>query len=383
MQVSRFTKTLTSSLFALLLATSAYAARNDCREVIPCPREEVCCEMPPAGPFGYNFPCDLGLSCPSDFYFWADYLLLQVKMQGLEYAVTNTSGLLDVVGNNGFPLTGGEVLGFSSDQHDWKWGSGFRVGMGFYLSEDSWTIDLEWLYFKRSQEVSSSITNSGVLIPIWIKPPEESAIANGTNVLASARWRISINELDISLGKPYMVSPYFCLQPYFGLRGAWIDQRYAARYGGLIVLSNANTPFNGAQFDADHEFWGFGARAGLASNWAFDGGWGLYGNVAFSMLYSKYSVFEQMPLGVLSYEFNHRFYTNVPVMDLQLGVSWGTYVNHHRHHFTIRAMYEFQQWWNHNQLRRLLGADSVSANEVVARGDLSFNGLSIRFLFDF
>lgn len=382
MQVSRFTKTLASSVFALLLATSAYAARND-REVIPCPREEVCCEMPPAGPYGYNFPKDLGLACPSDFYFYIDYLLLQVKMEGLEYAVTNTSGLLDTVGNNGFPLTGGEVLGFSSDQHDWKWGSGFRVGIGFYLSEDSWTIDMDWLYYKKSQEVSSSITNSGVLVPIWIKPPEETAIANATNVLASARWRVSINELDISLGKPYMVSPYFTLQPYFGLRGAWIDQRYVARYGGDIVLSGTAAAFQGAQFDADHEYWGFGARAGLCSDFCFDGGWGLHGNVAFSMLYSKYSVFEQMPLGALSYEFNHRFYTNVPVMDLQLGISWGTYLNHHRHHFTIQGMYEFQQWWNHNQLRRLYCADSVSANDTVARGDLSFNGLSLRLLFDF
>lgn len=385
MQVSRFIKWLTSSVCALTVTSSAYAAKKDCgREYVPC-KEEVCCEMPPAGPYGYNYAKDVGLSCPSDFYFHIDLLIFQPKMEGLEYAVTNTSGNAPTIvnTNNGFPLTGGEVLGFSSDHHEWEWEYGVRAGAGFYTNHDAWNIDLTWLWFKTNQEVSSGITNSGVLVPIWIKPQEEGAIANGSNAQASARWHADINEFDISIGKPYMVSPYFMMEPYVGIRAAWFDMHYTARYGGLIVINPGATPFIGAKMDADNDFWGVGTRAGLYSEYGLGGGWGLFANLAFAMLFSKFDIHQEMPLGVFSYEFNEKFYTNTPNMDLVLGVSWGTYLNHHRHRFSIQGTYEFQEWWNINWLRRILDSDSVSGTDFVSRGNFSFNGVSIRFLFDF
>jgi hypothetical protein len=46
--------------------------------------------------------------------------------------------------------------------------------------------------------------------------------------------------------------------------------------------------------------------------------------------------------------------------------------------------YEFHQWFHQNNLRRFFDSGTyVAGSDVVARGDLSFNGVSFRLQFDF
>ncbi len=376
MQVNwTFTKSLAFSALTLLLTlTNAYAGPMSKKD--PCERPEVCCEEPRPGTYGYNLPKDLGLACPSDFYFHADYLFMQPKMDGLEYAITNTQGNLSTQTDAGFPVAGGNVLGFSTDNHDWKWGSGLRVGIGFYLNHDAWTINFDWLWFEKSSEVSSSIVNSGNLIALWMTPAA-TTVPDLTNQTASARWHLSMNIADLSISKPYHVGPFLILNPFFGIRGAWFDQHYIARYGGLWNGQN------GVKMIADNDFWGVGPRAGMNTEWMFHGGWELLANLAFSGLFSKFDVSQELALGSLSYQLDHKFFRSCVNMDLQVGVGWGTYFNQHKNHIALQLMYEFQQWWDQNWMRRFWDADTVTSNDTVSRGDLSLNGLSVKLLFDF
>jgi hypothetical protein len=374
MQVNwSFKKSLASSVCALLLATSVHAIPKG-----PCEQPPVCCDEPKPGPFAFNYSKDMALACPSDFYFHADYLLLQPKQEGLEYAMTNTNT------SNTFPITGGEILGFSNDNRDWDWDSGFRVGMGFYLNHDAWTIDLNWMWFKINEEASNAATNSEVLIPFWIVPGSNQAVPL-TNNTASARWHLSMNVLDLSIGKPYHVSRYFIMNPFFGIRGAWFDQHYRARYGGLY--GNGTVFQNGAEMDGRNDFWGVGTRAGMNTEWLLGGGWELLANLSFSFLFSKFDVDQEMALGTgtasNSFNLDFKHYQNTTNMELQLGVAWGAYFNKHQHHISLQLMYEFQEWFNQNQMRRFFDAASTSAQDVVSRGDLALNGLSVRLLFDF
>ena len=72
-------KNLSNKLFValvatLLAATTAYAIPKG-----PCDKpKDVCCEEPAPGPFAFNYPKDVGLSCPRDFYLYADFLIMHL-----------------------------------------------------------------------------------------------------------------------------------------------------------------------------------------------------------------------------------------------------------------------------------------------------------------
>lgn len=310
----------------------------------------------------------MALSCPADFYFHIDALLFQPKEDGLEVAIQDNNG-------PGYDITGGRVLGFSTEHHDWDWDWGFRLGLGFYLNHDAWTLDLNWMWFKINEEVDFEAQNVAVVIPLWLPPV--SGLPTLTNTTTSARWHLQMNVFDISLGKPYHVSRYMIMNPFFGLRAAWFDQNYTARYGGLFPTQS------GAQMDSKNDYWGVGARAGMNSEWLFGGGFSVLSNLSFSMLYSKFDVDQDLSLTGGGYSFDSEFYQNQVNMELQLGVSWGIYFNENRNHLAIQALYEFQEWWDHNWLRRPFNNPSTLGNDTVARGNLTLNGASFRLLFDF
>ena len=67
---------------ALLFASISFAIPKG-----PCDKKEVCCVEPDPGPFAFYYPKDMNLSCPKGFYVKGEFLLMQVKEEGLEYAL--------------------------------------------------------------------------------------------------------------------------------------------------------------------------------------------------------------------------------------------------------------------------------------------------------
>src|SRR5690606_18694606 len=116
---------------------------------------------------------------------------------------------------------------------------------------------------------------------------------------------------------------YLILNPHFGLRAGWIDQHFSAHYGGTYGASTAGTVHHG-----DNDFWGFGARAGLKTDWIIGKGWNLFGNIAAAMLYGKFQIDQNITSGADSgFELDDDFYQNVPNMEIQLGIAWNKYFN--------------------------------------------------------
>lgn len=368
MQVNwSFKRMITSSALALLVTSSAYAIpRGPCEEA----PKTVCCEEPKPGPFAFSYPKDMNLACPSDFYFRADMLAMQPKQDGLEYAVLNQ--------NDSNNLNAGIVQGFSTQQHDWDWGFGFRLGMGFYLNHDAWTVDTQWTWFRISEDVSSAAQHDGNFVPQWLVG--DDIIPSRGNAHSSARWQMKMNVFDLTIGKPYHVSRYLVLNPFFGLRGAWIDQDFSARYGGLFTSPSS---VNGSQMDAENDWWGVGTRMGVNTEWNLGGGWQLLANMNASMLYGKVDVKQSAPLGSDTYSIRHEFYRDSPNMELQVGAAWGSYFNDMKHYVKVQAMWEFHQWWDQNWMRKLYSGSPSWVNDTVSRGDLSMSGASVRVSFEF
>lgn len=360
------TNALASSVFMLFIATNAWAIPPG-----PCDEKpkDVCCEEPKPGPFAFSYPMDMNLSCPRDFYFRADLLVMQPREDGLEYAIENTSGA------GGVPVTGGDVAGFGSDNNNWSWDLGFRLGLGFYLNHDQWQLDLNWFWFKINQEDQASAQGGSALIPLWFQ-----ANPTAQNTLASARWHLSMNVLDISLGKPYHVSRYLVFFPFFGIRAAWIDQNYTARYGGQF----SNPSVDGPKFRSKNDFWGVGGRMGVNTTWTLGAGWDLLANLSTAFLVGEIDTSQNTQAGSNhSIQSEFEFDQINPNLEMQLGLSWGTYFNRQQHHFALQVMYEFQQWWDQLWLRKFHSTTLVSLNDTVSRGDLKLSGVSIRFLFNF
>jgi hypothetical protein len=370
--------TLSKALIGLstfVLAASAFAqfpSKDKDREV-QCPKEEI-------GPCAYAFPKDMGLACPRNFYVRGEFLLMQSKEDGLEFALTNTNS---ATAGDVAPLTAGRIHGFSTESHKWDWDLGFRAGFGFYLNHDQWNVDASWTYLHIKNDKGTHLDGTGTVVPLWL-----GTVHVESSTDASARWKGEYNVIDFRLGKPYHVSKYLVMQPYFGARGGWIDQNYTARYSGTIDGQASSY----ANMKASNDWWGIGARAGVDTEWLLGNGWQLLGCVSTSSLYSKFDIDQYDDVHTHKYNIHHEFYTNIPNFELTLGLGYGQHFSKEKYYIGFKVAYEFIQWWDMNQMRKLFGTIddgtdpaniALAANDTTSRGDLKINGFSFRVYLDF
>lgn len=337
----------------------------------PCDQKpNICCEEPRPGPFGFAYPMDVDLNCPRDFYVTAAGLAFQAKQDGMAFAIRDSNGA-------SLPITNGEVLNFSTDSSDWDFNPGIRVGLGFYVNHDAWNLEFDWTWINITNYKSFSASNAGILIPLWVSP---IAMDSSWTTLGAV-WKAHYNTLDAKLGKPYHVSRYLILNPHFGVRAAWIDQHFSVHYHGNFNGQTATV------HHGDNDFWGFGARAGVMSDWIIGKGWNLFGNIAASLLFGKFEDSQHLTMGASSantgFDLEEDFYQNVPNMEIQLGIAWNKYFAKQKYRIRAAAAYEFMEWWDQFNLRRIYGNGStIVQSDTVSRGNLTLNGFSLTLRLD-
>jgi hypothetical protein len=359
---------LKKCLFALMSSMALLAVTGAFAQVPAEPCDEklnVCCKEPAPGPFAFSYPRELNLSCPKDFYFDAQFLLMQTQEEGLEYSITQKDSH-----HNGYPLTEGDVQDYTTGPHKWGWNYGFRLIAGCYLNHDVWNLDAQYTFVRIKHDHGYNATGKDQL-PFW---------ADNTDYFdnASLRWVGNINVFDLSLGKPYHVSRHFFLSPLAGLRMGWIGQDYLFRYGDVGVAGSV------AELVASTDYWGVGLRAGIKSEWVLDNNWSFFGHVAGSMMYSHFDVDQNATTtsGALDYTIHHEFYTNLPNIEIGLGLSFGQYFNDKKDHYAITVAYEFNDRFKMNRLRQFTAATNPSFQRDMM-GDLTYSGLTFGLNFDF
>ncbi|HSX13252.1 MAG TPA: Lpg1974 family pore-forming outer membrane protein [Chlamydiales bacterium] len=346
--------------------------------------EPVCCIDPIPGPFAFAYPLDLGINCPRDFYFHIDGLAFQAKQDGMEFAIQARS---ETSGRPIAPITYGKVIGFgfSDGCGSWDYNPGARVGLGFYLDHDAWNIDLNWTWVHVTNYKSVHADHDSVLIPLWLLGSSDAAPGVfGTS--ASAAWNVCYNVFDLSLAKPYYVSRYFILNPFFGARVADIHQHFSVHYAG-------STPeFEAIHHGEKNEFYGVGARFGVNSDWILGKGWWLFANFSASLLAGKFEVHQNLnvpangttitPSGVDGFDIHSDYFQNTPNMEIALGLAWSKAFDCNRYRVGLRAAYEFVEWWDQLNMRKFFSGNPGYANDVVSRGNLTFNGFSLKLQLD-
>lgn len=356
---------LMSSVAVLLMANGfAEVPAEPCDE-----KPDVCCKEPAPGPFAFSYARELSLSCPKDFYFDAQYLFMQTKEEGLELGVSQK----DSTDEYDFPLTEGDVLGFSTGSSKWNWNNGFRLGFGGYFGHDVWGLQAQYTYLRIKDDHGLNATGK-VLLPFWINNSAGQAIYHNITM----RWTGNINVFDLMLNKPYHVSRYLALNPEVGLRAGWIEQDF------LIRHSRRDYTYTG-EMKGDQDFWGIGMRAKLGSEWILDSHFSVFGHVAGSMLYSHFDVSQTgttPETNQANYETKNDFYTNTINTEIGLGLAYGVFFNEKKDHLAIKLAYEFHEWFSFNRLRRFTAYTNVAYNDE-SRGALMYNGLSFQIAFNF
>src|SRR5580700_10240587 len=132
-----------------------------------------------------------GFQAPNGhFFFTGEWIYWRTRQEGMEFA--------------------------TAKKVHFDFESGFRVGLGVHLPDDHWFIDLD--YTRLTPESSEGA--DGSFYPLFLFGG--AGISGSTVSKAHAHWKIAFQNLDVAIGRAFYIAKTVVLQPFFGLKGAWI-----------------------------------------------------------------------------------------------------------------------------------------------------------------
>jgi hypothetical protein len=294
------------------------------------------------------------------------FLWWVAKEDGLYYAQNGYSG------EETTAVPPGETINFDGklEKVHPHWHPGFRFGMGGNMSYDEWDIFLYWTWFRSHAHNS----RKGLLLVLWGHPDADSA--QGATY-ASGNWRLHYNVLDLELGRAFWVGKHLSLRPFFGGRGAWIDQHFKIKY------DFTTSPETDGRVKAQSDFEGGGVRAGFETRFALLNGWSFYGIASAAMLYGYYDCdFYGKWESVKIARPKDTYHQAASTAQLALGVRWDGYTHNDRYHFGLYADWEQNIWFGINKMNHFFSRYS-EGNLQQMNGDLTLQGGTFGIRFDF
>ncbi len=210
---------------------------------------------------------------------------------------------------------------------------GFRVGVG---TQGEWDTLLS--YTRYHTDMSSTAT--GKLTPTLLA--SKMAQPNGAYFYQSGNINFAIhyNVIDAELAKTFEWDRQIEIQPFIGLRGAWIDQSIDTRLQGDISVSE----------NVENNFKGVGPKAGI--NTAFtvyrcnQSQFQLFANFATAYLWGHWSINDALSDNnnrTILIENKNRNQASVG-FETALGLKWN-YQN-----WSLNFSYEMSDWLNQFQI---------------------------------
>jgi hypothetical protein len=393
----------------LLFAFSGFSKKKSFIKPVECNPEPPCeincdpgclCEPPSPTDVSHakNVHCITGanlaphLSCGGvrarlEFLYW------KANEDGLEYGTKMVAGPL---------LSGASQTKVNLLDLDFDWNPGFRLGLGYLFNKfDHWGLDLTWTRIRNTASAHNSaqgIESVGIVDTIVSPWVSLGFVLTAGASQANAKWHVNLNVLDLGLGRNFFVSPKLALNPFAGLRGAWVDQNYQAKYNThFLAGEGVPLPPRNVHFKATNDFRSFGLRGGADLLWHFSSHWNLFAQLSGSLLYGKFDVkisdTNDQGLGEggispspLDFKASEKFWRTRANFEEAIGIGWETFFQHGLYHLSIQAAYEASQWLNQNQIfysTYFRGADTISFVPNRSIGNLSFQGIKFGIQLDF
>jgi len=353
-------KVICSTAVALAIGTLAYAQVEDLPRC-PRPFEQGTILSPDKYPAAYNAGARVEVRTCWDAFLTGTFLFWHASQDGMDiaYPTTIISVIPEVPQNSGF-IT----------QH-FNYQPGFKCGLGFNFSDDKWVGLFEYTYFrmKKSNSPKEPPVDIRGGTPVWQTTNwlDNSPAA----VIISTKWKLKLDILDGTLSRPYYEGRKLTVQPFVGMRTAWLRQRFnisVIEYSSYATVSHNQS-----------NSWMIGPRAGCKGSWLLGKGFRFEGDFAGDLLYTRFNTVKHRQDSE-SIKFHHLFQIR-PSADMELGLGWGSYFDQQNYHFDLLATYCFNVMWGQNQMRSL--ADDYQTHNGAEAGDLQIHGVNASVRLDF
>lgn len=346
-----------------------------------------CQPSPPPVQSGYVTPAAIDLCEAWDVYASASFTYWQPMQENMELGIVSDNAGAD------FNVSPFGINGYLVNPHA-SFKPGFKVGLGAQLNDDGWDTNVQYTWFRSTQETSTTLDSaaapSTVLYPTWTLT-SVNAFVYLSYYAATQKWRLNMDLLDWELGRSGYVGKQLSVRPFFAIRAAWIRQGIDVGYfhENLDLAPNAD---HFVLVSKTSHSWALGPRAGLNTNWMIGEGFRLYGNGAADLLFTRYTKLRSQQQSYLS--------TGTPIagqakfvdqnsldclrahLDLEFGIGWGSYFCNNRCHADLSAGYNIQMFCHQNMFRHF--TDSLEmGNSISTNGDLYLQGLTATARFDF
>lgn len=351
----------------LLAASGSLFAAQDTECARP---SNVHCEECFNAPGRPELDCSLNVFASVEGLWWSAY------QSGLDYIVETKT-------DPGFvPYLNNAKVHGTNNSYD----LGFRFGVGYHTPFDGWDILGNWTFFNNEWESTAHDPKFGTLYPTF-KNPDTSLSPQGVWIdRANAHWKFELNIIDLALMRPFFVSHKLILTPHFGLRYARLDQNWHVTYNALYQASR----YDDAIHDSN-DFWGFGLKGGLDTEWEMGCGFSIYGKGSAALLHGHFHISQQ------EYFFNkdtrekqnrlklnHRFRAGRAATDLALGLKWDHQFQGERFHLSCHAGWEHHMFFGQNQLWQFVnGTAGSEATHSRSNDELSLQGWTFGGRLDF
>ena len=229
-------------------------------------------------------------------------------------------------------------------QINYKYNSGFKLGIGYNLSYDYWDIFANWTRLHTHPSSSWSSTTQSLSTSL-LDPFGSGGL--GSNSVYS-RWSLHFDSVDLELGRRLFLGRNLAIRPYAGLKGAWVSSKLHTSYTGInsLVFSSANV------FLKDRNQ-GVGLRFGMQGRWdLWCSNFAVLGNIAGAVLWNNMKVKNTTNAfnvdGTLGGgNKNAHYRTLKPLVECFIGLDWGSCFCK-KYYLGISAGYEMQFWWDYN-----------------------------------
>lgn len=300
-----------------------------------------------------------------NLFLTGDLLYWKGEENGLTYALKSD-------------VPNGNLLSGKTDfkDPDFEWDIGFRIGLGYNIPHDNWDLYANWTHFNTGAHGSVNAERDDQLFPVWALP----AGPLNTHAISRAKsfWKLSLNTLDVELGKEYYVGKSLSLRPHLDLRTAWIDQHFTVDY------ENPPNHFED-QVSMKNDYWGIGPRLGLNLQWWLSKSFSIEGGGAVSLVYGDFSIHQREEVKKApddGIHLRHHLHITRAMTDLGLFIAWDHMFFHNQFHLGVKLGWEQHIIFEQNQFFRFL--DPYFQGSIVSnQGDLTLQGWTFAGRIDF
>ena len=359
-------------LVGIFCGTLAFAASNsdssyDSQSMNQKKQQPMTQITPPAQP-----TVDNGVG----FSIFADYILWEARAGNTAFAYDGMPQAASGTSTAGLAQGKAYNPGF-------KYSSGFKVGASAELGFDNWDLEAQYIWlrpgYKQTKMYATDTTYAATTAAAeWMNAPSGTRLLNATG-----QWRLNYNLVQLNMGRNYMISPNLSFRNYYGIRGAWFNQKNDTRYffgDSTSTASDATTGRTNYQVWQRQNWWGVGFQTGVDTAWMFDENWSIYANFGTSLLWGRFNNRNQVKNTTANpdtFDENWRQsnYGLQPTLDIEMGFRWVMTFDDNSYAFLLQAGWEQQIWFN--QVRMNTYVSNYS------QGDLSIQGFNLRARFYF